>query len=97
MKRVSKCQKPKVHFKNVATCLYRYIPSGTYFAHVRIHGKLFRESLHTDDRKTADRKLRDVRRDKEKVDHRFSRSTLADLLNRYDQTIQRLAPATGTE
>jgi hypothetical protein len=81
-------------FKKVATGLYRYTPSGTYFAHVRIHGKLFRESLHTDDRKKADRKLRDFRNDKEKIDHKFSRSTLADLLNRYEKAIQRLAPAT---
>jgi len=81
-------------FKKVATGLYRYIPSGTYFAHVRIHGKLFRESLDTDDRKKADRKLRDFRADKEKIDHKFSRSTLADLLDRYEKTIQRLSPAT---
>ena len=41
--------------KRIATGLYRSSASGVYFAHVGINGKLFRDSLATADRKTADR------------------------------------------
>ena len=33
--------------KNQFSNLVRYVPSGTYFARVRIHGKLIRKSLKT--------------------------------------------------
>lgn len=56
--------------KRVAQGLDRYSTSGVYFAHLRIHGKLFRESLETTDRATAVRKLGDFRRSKLKVDSR---------------------------
>jgi hypothetical protein len=42
--------------KRIAPDLCRYSTSGVYFAHVRIGGKLFRESAATSDRKLADRK-----------------------------------------
>jgi integrase len=83
-------------FRKVATGLYRFSTSGVYFAHVRIHGKLFRKSLKTADRQLAGRKLGDFRRSQSRVDHRFSRTTLADLTERYAQTIQRLSPRSIT-
>ena len=62
--------------KRVAPGLCRYSTSGVYFAHVRIGGKLFRESLETTDRKLADRKLNDFRRSKAKVALRAGKLTL---------------------
>jgi len=43
--------------------LYRYEPSGTYFARVRFRGRLVRRKLDTTDFATAKRKLSDFRRD----------------------------------
>ena len=82
--------------KRVAAGLYRYSASGVYFAHVRIGGKLFRESLQTTDRKVADRKLSDFRRSKANVDPRAGKITLKALADRYDGTIGHLAASTST-
>ncbi len=71
--------KPKGNLNRVAPGLYRSTASAVYFAHVRINGKLFRDSLETTDRKTADRKLRDFRHSKAKIDFRLGKVTLADL------------------
>ena len=54
-----------------------------YFAHVRIGGKLFRESLETTDRKLADRKLADFQRSKGRT------TALAKLRYRKRQTATR--------
>ncbi len=77
--------------KRVAPGLCRYSTSGVYFAHVRIGGKLFRESLETTDRKLADRKLNDFRRSKAKVALRAGKLTLKALAVRYDATIGHVA------
>ncbi len=82
--------------KQVAPGLCRYSTSGVYFAHVRIGGKLFRQSLGTSDRKLADRKLSDFRRDKAKIDPLLGRSTLADLCQRYEATLEHLSDSTRT-
>lgn len=82
--------------KRVAAGLCRYSTSGVYFAHVRIGGKLFRESLETTDRKIADRKLRDFRRKRAKVDPRAGKITLAALADRYGATLGHLAESTVT-
>ncbi len=83
-------------FKRVAPGLYKYSVTGAYFAHLRIGGKLFRESLSTSDRKLADRKLIDFRRDKSKIDPTLGRSTLADLCERYEATLEHLSESTRT-
>src|SRR4051794_37387914 len=77
--------------KRVATGLYRSSVSGSYFAHVRINGKLFRDSLETTDRKTADRRLRDFRQSKSKVDHKAGKSTLGALCKQYAGTLRHLS------
>ena len=46
--------------------LYRYNPSGGYFARVRFNGKLYRRKLDTDDLAFAKRKLRDFKNDLER-------------------------------
>lgn len=80
--------------KRVAPGLYKYSASGVYFAHVRVGGKLFRESLKTSDRKLAERKLGEFRRSKAKVDRRAGKITLRALAERYEETITHLAPST---
>jgi hypothetical protein len=62
--------------------LYRATASRVYFAHVRIGGKLFRQSLKTDDRRLAERKLADFRRAKQRVDPKLGKMTLAELCDR---------------
>src|SRR5947209_1881014 len=82
--------------KRVAPGLCRYSTSGVYFAHVRIRGKLFRQSLETNDRRLAERRLSDFRRTKAKVDPGAGKSTLKDLADRYAATISHLAESTLT-
>ena len=77
--------------RRVGQGLYRYSTSGVYFAHLRIHGKLFRESLQTTDSETAKRKLSDFRRKKLKVDSKLGKTTLADLATRYVETLGHLS------
>lgn len=48
-------------FVRVAECLYRNRSSGTYFALVKRNGKQRRQSLKTQDRKLAERRLREFR------------------------------------
>lgn len=48
-------------FKKVAECLYRHIPTGTYYGLVKRGGKQFRKSFKTTDRKLADRSLAEFR------------------------------------
>jgi integrase len=79
--------------KRVAQGLYRYSTSGVYFAHVRIHGKLFRESLHVTDRQLANRKLAEFRQKKLKVDPKLAKITIAELCDRYAETLSHLSPS----
>src|SRR5215469_8211299 len=48
--------------------LYRYIPNGRYFAHVRYKGKLYRRSLETTDIALAKRRLADYKRTLDRTD-----------------------------
>lgn len=50
-------------FQKVGECLYRNQSSGTYYALVKRGGKQIRRSLKTKDRKLADRRLAEFRRD----------------------------------
>lgn len=77
--------------KRVARGLYRSTASGVYFAHVRIHGKLFRESLHTTDRQLANRELADFRKKKLKVDPKLAKLTIEELCDRYAETLAHLS------
>lgn len=86
-----KQSEPRGTVYRVAPGLYRSSASGVYFAHVRINGKLFRDSLETSDRKTADRKLRDFRNSKSKVDPRAGKTTLAELCDQYAETLGHLS------
>lgn len=54
--------KPQAEFVKVAECLYRNPTSGTYFALVKRKGKQIRKSLRTTDRKQAERRLAEFRK-----------------------------------
>jgi integrase len=68
--------------------LYRYNPSGQYFARVRFHGKLYRKKLDTDDLTLAKRKLRSFKDDLERTDATKGNTSFAKLLDDYADTLQ---------
>jgi integrase len=55
-------------FVRVAECLYRYTPKNTYYAWIKISGKKIKKSLRTQDRKLAERRLKDFRSKAERID-----------------------------
>jgi integrase len=67
--------------------LYRYEPTGHYFARVRHAGKLHRSKLGTTDCELAKRKLADFKRDLERTDHSKGNMSLAAVLDAYDATL----------
>jgi len=67
--------------------LYRYDPSGQYFARVRKGGKLHRRKLGTDDLEYAKRKLDDFRRDLDRTDHGNGATSFAAVLDKYEATL----------
>jgi integrase len=67
--------------------LYRYNPSGQFFARVRFHGKLYRKKLDTDDLALAKRKLRAFIDDLERVDARKGNTSFAVVLDTYSATL----------
>lgn len=56
----TKTAKPSVWQPTQYANLIRYIPSGTYFARLRVAGKLIRKSLHTDVLSVAKLRLADI-------------------------------------
>ena len=68
--------------------LYRYNPSGQFFARVRFHGKLYRQKLDTDDLALAKRKLRGFKDDLERTDATKGNTSFAKLLDDYAETLQ---------
>ena len=67
--------------------LYRYNPSGQYFARVRFKGKLYRRKLETDDLLLAKRKLRKFKDDLERTDATKGNTSFAAVLDDYAQTL----------
>jgi len=63
--------------------LYRYNPSGQYFARVRFRGKLYRRKLDTADPALAKRKLRSFKDDLERTDATRGNTSFAKVLNDY--------------
>ena len=80
-------------WKRSLTGLYRYEPSGCYFARIRYGGRLHRRSLETEDFQTAKRKLADFRRDLESTDPRSGNTSFGAALENYERTL-RGAPGT---
>jgi integrase len=67
--------------------LYRYNPSGQYFARVRFRGKLYRRKLDTADLALAKRKLRDFKNDLERTDATKGNTSFATVLDNYAETL----------
>jgi integrase len=80
--------------RRVAPSLYKSESTGVYFAHVRSGGKLYRESLRTDDRSIANRRLRELRRRVSRVDPGLSKTTLAAMADLYLDTIEHRSHST---
>jgi integrase len=67
--------------------LYRYNPSGQYFARVRFRGKLYRRKLDTADLALAKRKLRTFKDDLERTDATKGNTSLAKVLDDHAATL----------
>jgi integrase len=80
-------EKKKHVFVKVGECLYRYKPTGGYYARIKKPGKEIRQSLETTDRALAKRKLADLQRDLARIDLAAGKMTLAELCDRYLLTV----------
>jgi integrase len=75
-------------FQKVGECLYRYSSNGVYYARFEDGGKEIRRSLRTTDRASAQRALAWLKQEREQIDPSQGKLTLAELCDRYWQTIQ---------
>ena len=73
--------------KSKGSGLYRYNPTGQYFARVRFRGKLYRKKLDTADYELAKRKLAEFKRDLERTDATKGNTSFAKLLDDYAETL----------
>src|SRR5262249_4852148 len=67
--------------------LYRYNPSGQFFARVRFKGKLYRRKLETDDLEFARRKLREFKNDLGRTDVTKGNTSFGKALDDYAATL----------
>ncbi len=63
--------------------LYRHSRSGRYYGFKKLHGKRYECSLRTGDRKIAERRLREWKRNLETVDREVERTTLRELIHKF--------------
>jgi integrase len=84
----------KSAFQKVGECLYRYSSNGVYYARFEGSGKEIRRSLRTTDRASAQRALAWLKQEREQVDPTQGKLTLAELCDRYLQTVQHHKPRT---
>jgi integrase len=75
-------------FQKVGECLYRYSSNGVYYARIKTAGKEIRRSLQTTDRDSAKRMLAGLRDEQRQIDRSQGKLTLAELCDRYLQTIR---------
>jgi integrase len=81
-------------FHKVASCLYRYTPTGLYYARIKTRGKEVMQSLRTTDRALANRKLTALKKQREQLDHVAGKEPLAKLVEKYCISIQHQKPKT---
>src|SRR5262245_15353514 len=74
--------------------LYRYNPTGQYFARVRFRSKLHWRKLGTNDLELAKRKLRDFKNDLARTDASKGNTSFGEVLDTYERTIRRLSEKT---
>ena len=78
--------------------LYRHSVNGVYYAIKKIAGKRKEHSLNTTDREIAERRLKDWVANLDKVDTEAEKTTLAELIEKFEKTRQGMAKKTrGTE
>ena len=75
-------------FQKVGECLYRYLPTGGYYARVKVNGKGVIRSLRTIDRAHAKRELARFKEEQRQIDRSKGKMTLAELCDRYLETIR---------
>jgi integrase len=80
-------------FQKVGECLYRY-SNGVYYGRIRVDGKEIKRSLRTTDKALAKRRLSDFRDEQQQTDRSQGKLTVAELCDRYLQTIQNQKPKT---
>jgi integrase len=78
----------------VGECLYQNPSSGTYYAVVRLNGKQFKSSLETKSLPEARRKLRDYRKDMNRLDPAQARMTVKELCDKFLATVSHQAAGT---
>src|SRR5260370_12011575 len=81
-------------FQKVGECLYRYSSNGVYYARIRVDGKEIKRSLATTDRAIAQRELARFKNEQRQIDRSQGKLTLAQLCDRYLETIQHQNPRT---
>ena len=79
-------------FEKAGECLYRNPSSGTYFARVKHRGKEVRRTLDTKNLAVARRKLKDFKRDIERLDPEVERITLKDLADLFKRQFSTSRP-----
>ncbi len=80
-------QKTGGQWKKIGSCLYRYVPSGVYYALIKFGGKQIRRTLETQDLALARRKVQDLRRDLELTDPELAHRTLESQAERFLPTL----------
>jgi integrase len=81
-------------FQKVGECLYRYSSNGVYYGRIRVDGKEIKRSLETTDRELAKRKLAQFKEEQRQMDRSQGRLTLAELCDRYLNTVRHQKPKT---
>ena len=82
------------NFEKVGECLYRYTPTGMYYARIRRGKSELRQSLQTTDRALAKRRLRDKLDNLARVNLTGGKCSLAEMCDRYLATVQNQKPKT---
>ena len=84
----------RVVFQKVGECLYRYLPTGGYYARIKTNGKEIRRSLETTDREIAKEHLAQFQKEQRDIDRSHGEITLAELCDHYLRTAQHQKPKT---
>jgi integrase len=81
-------------FQKVGECLYRYSSNDVYYGRIRVDGKEIKRSLETTDPAIARRELARFKKEQRQIDRSQGKLTLAELCDRYLETVQHQKPKT---
>ena len=93
MKAKPQTEKPSLWVKSPVANLVRYVPSGIYFARVRVGGKLIRRTLKTDKLSVAQLRLGDFvkverRQAEARVETAKGKMTFGEVLATYQKQVE---------